>query len=79
MPRKRKEPQKSKNIFLELKDKTKLKDKKTKNFTFLYFILAFVAMIAINSYLFKSEVKNIPYSEFKELILPLMMGRKQSS
>ena len=68
MPRKRKEPQKSKNIFLELKDKTKLKDKKTKNFTFLYFILAFVAMIAINSYLFKSEVKNIPYSEFKELI-----------
>ena len=68
MPRKRKETQKSKNIFLELKDKTKLKDKKTKNFTFLYFILAFVAMIAINSYLFKSEVKNIPYSEFKELI-----------
>ncbi len=68
MPRKRKEPQKSKNNFLELKDKTKLKDKKTKNFTFLYFILAFVAMIAINSYLFKSEVKNIPYSEFKELI-----------
>jgi cell division protease FtsH len=68
MPRKKKESQKPKNIFLELKDRTKLKDKKTKSFTFLYFILAFVAMIAINSYLFKTEVKNIPYSEFKELI-----------
>jgi cell division protease FtsH len=68
MPRKKKEPSKSKNIFLELKDRTKMKDKKTKNFTFLYFIIAFVAMIAINSYLFKAEVKNVPYSEFKELI-----------
>jgi cell division protease FtsH len=68
MPSKKKEPQKSKNIFLELKDKAMIKNKKTKNFTFLYFILAFVAMIAINSYLFKTEVKNIPYSEFKELI-----------
>ena len=68
MPRKKKEPSKSKNIFLELKDRAKMKDKKTKNFTFLYFIIAFVAMIAINSYLFKTEVKNVPYSEFKELI-----------
>jgi cell division protease FtsH len=68
MPRKKKEPSKSKNIFLELKDRAKMKDKKTKNFTFLYFIIAFVAMIAINSYLFKAEVKNVPYSEFKELI-----------
>ncbi|MBP1735980.1 MAG: ATP-dependent metallopeptidase FtsH/Yme1/Tma family protein [Deltaproteobacteria bacterium] len=70
MPRKKKEPLKSKNIFLELKDRTtgSMKDKKTKSFTFLYFILAFVAMVAINSYLFKTEVKNIPYSEFKELI-----------
>jgi cell division protease FtsH len=68
MPIKKKEPSKSKNIFLELKDKAKMKDKKTKNFTFLYFIIAFVAMIAINSYLFKTEVKNVPYSEFKELI-----------
>ncbi len=25
-------------------------------------------MIAINSYLFKTEVRNVPYSEFKELI-----------
>jgi cell division protease FtsH len=68
MPRKKKEPSKSKNIFLEIKDRAKMKDKKTKNFTFLYFIIAFVAMIAINSYLFKAEVKNVPYSEFKELI-----------
>ena len=68
MQRKKKEPSKSKNIFLELKDRAKMKDKKTKNFTFLYFIIAFVAMIAINSYLFKTEVKNVPYSEFKELI-----------
>src|SRR5690606_28359895 len=50
------------------KDKTKIKDKKTKNFTYLYFLLAFVAMIAINSYLFKAEVKTVPYSEFKELV-----------
>jgi cell division protease FtsH len=68
MPRKRKKPRREKDIFLELKEKAKVKDKKTKSFTFLYFIIAFIAMIAINSYFFKSEVKNIPYSEFKELI-----------
>jgi len=68
MPRKRKKPKREKDIFLELKEKAKVKDKKTKSFTFLYFIIAFIAMIAINSYFFKSEVKNIPYSEFKELI-----------
>ena len=74
MPRKKKEPSKSKNIFLELKDRAKMKDKKTKNFTFLYFIIAFVAMVAINSYLFKAEVKNVPYSEFKELIAKGKIG-----
>ena len=74
MPRKKKEPSKSKNIFLEIKDRAKMKDKKTKNFTFLYFIIAFVAMIAINSYLFKAEVKNVPYSEFKELIAKGKIG-----
>ena len=42
------------------------KDRKTRNFTFLYFIIAFVAIIIINSYLSNSEVKTIPYSEFKE-------------
>ncbi|OPY77623.1 MAG: ATP-dependent zinc metalloprotease FtsH 4 [Syntrophorhabdus sp. PtaU1.Bin153] len=68
MPRKKQQPKKVKNVFLELKDKSKMKDKKTKSFTFLYFIIAFFAMIAINSYFFKAEVKNVPYSEFKELI-----------
>jgi len=59
---------KTKNVFIELKEKNKLKDKKTKSFTLLYFILAFIAIIIINSYIFKAEVKTIPYSEFKELI-----------
>lgn len=59
---------KTKNIFIELKEKNKLKDKKTKSFTLLYFVLAFIAIIIINSYIFKAEVKTIPYSEFKELI-----------
>ncbi|MCX5809095.1 MAG: ATP-dependent zinc metalloprotease FtsH [Proteobacteria bacterium] len=59
---------KTKGIFLELRDKARSKDKKTKSFTFIYFIIAFIAIIVINSYIFTSEVKNIPYSEFKELI-----------
>jgi len=59
---------KTKNIFLELRDRNKSKDKKTKSFTFLYFIIAFIAIIVINGYIFTSEVKNVPYSEFKELI-----------
>jgi len=58
---------KGKNPFLDLKSQDKLgKDKKTRNFTFLYFIMAFVAIIVINSYLSTSEVKTIAYSEFKE-------------
>jgi len=59
---------KSKGIFLEIKDKTKSKDKKTKGFTFLYFIIAFIVIVVVNSYFFTSEVKHVPYSEFKELI-----------
>jgi len=56
-----------KNPFLELKPKDKAaKDKKTRNFTFLYFIIALVAIIVINSYLSTAEVKTIPYSEFKQ-------------
>ena len=39
---------------------------KTRNFTFLYFIGAFVAIIVINSYLSNTEVKTISYSEFKQ-------------
>ncbi|MGD0230302.1 MAG: ATP-dependent zinc metalloprotease FtsH [Syntrophorhabdales bacterium] len=53
--------------FLDLKPKGKAtKDTKTRNFTFLYFIMAFLAIIVINSYLSTSEVKTIPYSEFKQ-------------
>jgi cell division protease FtsH len=58
---------KGKSPFLDLKSQDKLgKDKKTRNFTFLYFVMAFVAIIVINSYLSTSEVKTIAYSEFKE-------------
>ena len=63
-----KERGKSKNIFLEIKGKNKDKDKKTKGFTLLYFIIAFIAIVAINSYFFKTDVKTVQYSEFKELI-----------
>lgn len=66
-PKTTKKQPKGKNIFLELRGK-KEKDKKTKSFTYLYFIIAFIAIIIVNSYFFKSEVKTIPYSEFKELI-----------
>lgn len=63
-----KERGKSKNIFLEIKGRSKDKEKKTKGFTLLYFIIAFIAIVAINSYFFKTEVKTVQYSEFKELI-----------
>jgi cell division protease FtsH len=69
---KEKEPEqkkkKGKSIFLEIKDKAKTKDKKTKSFTFIYFILGIIAIVIINTYYFTSEIKSIPYSEFKELI-----------
>ena len=73
MPRaKRKAPRKKKktNIFLELKEKSKVKSPGARNFTFVYFILAFIGIIVINSYFgfFKNDVKTIPYSEFKELV-----------
>jgi len=63
-----KEKGKSKNIFLEIKGQNKDKDKRTKGFTFLYFIIAFIAIVAINSYFFKAEVRTVQYSEFKDLI-----------
>ena len=65
---------KAKGIFLELRDKAMSKDKKTKSFTFIYFIIAFIVIIVINSYIFTSEVKNIAYSEFKELITKGKIG-----
>ncbi|OPY78064.1 MAG: ATP-dependent zinc metalloprotease FtsH 4 [Syntrophorhabdus sp. PtaU1.Bin058] len=63
-----KEKGKGKNIFLEIKGGNKEKEKKTKGFTLLYFVIAFIAIIAINSYFFKTEVKTVQYSEFKELV-----------
>ncbi|MBP6941133.1 MAG: ATP-dependent zinc metalloprotease FtsH [Syntrophorhabdaceae bacterium] len=63
-----KEKGKSKNIFLEIKGQNKDKEKRTKGFTFLYFIIAFIAIVAINSYFFKAEVRTVQYSEFKDLI-----------
>ncbi|MCS7281380.1 MAG: ATP-dependent zinc metalloprotease FtsH [Desulfobacterota bacterium] len=57
---------KEKKIFLELKEKDQPKSKK--NFTFLYFVLAFIAILILNTYLFTEEVKNIPYSEFRSMI-----------
>jgi cell division protease FtsH len=69
---KKKEPEqkkkKGKSIFLEIKDRAKSKDKKTKSFTFIYFVLGFVAIAIINTYYFTSEIKSMPYSEFKDLI-----------
>jgi cell division protease FtsH len=68
-PRKRATPRKQKksNIFLEIKERSKIKGPKARNFTFIYFVIALVGIVVINSYFFRTEVKTIPYSEFKEL------------
>lgn len=55
-----------KKIFLELKEKEP--QKSGRNFTFLYFVLAFVGILILNTYLFTEQVKNLPYSEFKVLL-----------
>jgi cell division protease FtsH len=72
MPSKKPTRKKSRNLFLELKAKTTKNNGKDNNkkrsFTFLYFVIAFIAIIVINSYLTSGEVKTIPYSEFKQLI-----------
>jgi cell division protease FtsH len=71
MPSKKTIKKKSANLFLELKSKATKgdsKDNKKRSFTFLYFIIAFIAIIVINSYLTSGEVKTIPYSEFKQSI-----------
>ena len=60
---------KRKDIILEIKSGNKDKEKKTKNFTFLYFIIAIVGIFLIHSFLsFRSEIKTVPYSEFKTLV-----------
>ncbi|MDD3845429.1 MAG: ATP-dependent zinc metalloprotease FtsH [Syntrophorhabdaceae bacterium] len=66
---------KRKGIILEIKDGNKDKEKKTKNFTFLYFIIAIIGIFVINSYLsFRSEIKTVPYSEFKGLVTQMKVG-----
>jgi hypothetical protein len=51
-----------KNPFLDLKSRDNLgKDKKTRNFTFLYFIIAIVVILIINGYLSSPEVRSISY------------------
>lgn len=68
-PKPKKDLKKRKDIILEIKSGNKDKEKKTKSFTFLYFIIAIIAIFVIHSYLsFRSEIKTIPYSEFKGLI-----------
>ena len=69
-PRKPRKPstKRKSNVFLEIRDKSKSKIPNARNFTFIYFIIALIGIIAINSYFFKSEVKTVPYSEFKDLI-----------
>ncbi len=65
----KKNVKKRKDIILEIKNGNKDKEKKTKSFTFLYFIIAIVGIFVIHSFLsFRSEIKTIPYSEFKTLI-----------
>ncbi len=68
-PRPKKDLKKRKDIILEIKSGNKDKEKKTKSFTFLYFIIAIIAIFVIHSYLsFRSEIKTVPYSEFKDLV-----------
>ena len=69
MPAKKPPKKKGKNLFLELRDRTKNnKENKKKSFTYLYFIIAFIAIIVINSYISSGEVRTIPYSEFKQFV-----------
>ncbi len=69
MPKSKKGVKKRKDIILEIKSGNKDKEKKTKNFTFLYFVIAIVGIFLIHSYLsFRSEIKTVPYSEFKTLV-----------
>ncbi|OPY04079.1 MAG: ATP-dependent zinc metalloprotease FtsH 4 [Syntrophorhabdus sp. PtaB.Bin184] len=71
----KKDLKKRKDIILEIKSGNKDKEKKTKSFTFLYFIIAIIAIFVIHSYLsFRSEIKTVPYSEFKGLIAQMKVS-----
>ncbi|MHB8109673.1 MAG: ATP-dependent zinc metalloprotease FtsH [Syntrophorhabdaceae bacterium] len=68
-PGSKKDNKKRKDIILEIKNGNKDKEKKTKNFTFLYFIIAIIGIVIIHTYIsFRSEIKTVPYSEFKVLV-----------
>jgi len=68
-PGSKKGVKKRKDIILEIKSGNKNKEKKTRSFTFLYFIIAIIGILVIHSYLsFRSEIKTVPYSEFKGLV-----------
>ena len=65
----KKNVKKRKDIILEIKSGNKDKEKKKKNFTFLYFVIAIIGIFVIHSYLsLRSEIKTVPYSEFKTLV-----------
>ncbi|MEN6617302.1 MAG: ATP-dependent zinc metalloprotease FtsH [Syntrophorhabdus sp.] len=65
----KKDLKKRKDIILEIKSGNKDKEKKTKNFTFVYFIIAIIGIVIIHTWLsFRSEIKTVPYSEFKVLV-----------
>ncbi len=68
MAKKRTAPRKGKKPVINLKSRDKAgKDNNTRNFALLYFIIACIAFLfVINSYWSTSEVKTIPYSQFKE-------------
>lgn len=58
---------KARNPFLDLKQPGKSgKDEKTRNFTFLYLIIAFVVIVIIHGYVSNPEIKTVPYSDFKQ-------------
>lgn len=74
-PRPKKDLKKRKDIILEIKGGNKDKEKKTKSFTFLYFIIAIIGIFVIHSYLsFRSEIKTVPYSEFKGLVAQMKVS-----
>jgi cell division protease FtsH len=74
-PASTKDLKKRRDIILEIKSGNKDKEKKTKNFTFLYFIIAIIGIFVIHSFLsFRSEIKTVPYSEFKGLVAQMKVS-----
>jgi cell division protease FtsH len=56
----------AKKPFLDLKSRIDNdKEKQARNFTFLYIIMAFILIVLLQGYFSTSDIKTIPYSEFK--------------